>query len=381
MIEQKILMVDDRTENLLALETILEAPGRDLIKVTSGNKALGILLKEDISLVLLDVQMPIMDGFEVAELMRGNVKTQSVPIIFLTAISKEQKYVFKGYESGAVDYLFKPLEEPILRSKVDFFLLLDKQKRQLDLNLQNIQNLQKKNESLLKAIGEGIIGFSETGEVTFSNPVADSFLAPEGKTIVGKKFDDLFYKSRSQSDHLTWRESVVYKECSEGRRFHDFGDLYCLVGERFIPIAYTATPLNLEDEAFQGVVMVVQDAILHEASREVSQVKANRKHIRKRLSVSLRLFDPNTGENLGCLENITKGGIKLKGKKQLQTGQDYNFSMILPCSIEGVNTVSFTAKCMWSKKADYSNDYAAGFKFVSLTSPTESILESLLKEY
>ena len=129
---QKILMVDDRPENLIALEAVLEADGRELIKATSGEEALKLLIKHDFSLILLDVQMPGMDGFEVAELARANKKIQKVPIIFVTAISKEDQYKFRGYEVGAVDYLTKPIEPMIIQSKVNFFLELDKQKRVLE---------------------------------------------------------------------------------------------------------------------------------------------------------------------------------------------------------------------------------------------------------
>src|SRR5690606_37544508 len=106
-------------------------PGRELLMATNGNEALTLALKHDLSLILLDVQMPDMDGFEVAELLRRNRKTKGIPIIFVTAISKEQKYVFKGYESGAVDYLFKPLDATILAAKVNIILDLDAQKRRL----------------------------------------------------------------------------------------------------------------------------------------------------------------------------------------------------------------------------------------------------------
>ena len=139
MIEQKLLLVDDQPANLVSLEAILESEGRILMKAHSGHEALKILLKEDISLVLLDVQMPGMDGFEVAELMRQRKDTQTIPIIFVTAISKEKKYVFRGYQAGAVDYLFKPLDPLILKSKVDFFLGLDKQRRQLQAKLKEAQ--------------------------------------------------------------------------------------------------------------------------------------------------------------------------------------------------------------------------------------------------
>lgn len=136
-----ILIVDDRPENLMALEKLLKRPDLNIIKATSGNEALALVLEHSFALVLLDVQMPDMDGFETAELMRSNDDTKRIPIIFVTAISKEQKYVFKGYDAGAVDYLFKPLEPDILKSKVNVFLELHKQKMVLE----------KMNEELRKA--------------------------------------------------------------------------------------------------------------------------------------------------------------------------------------------------------------------------------------
>ena len=136
---QKILLVDDQPANLVSLEAILEDVDRELIKAGSGPEGLKALLKEDISLVLLDVQMPGMDGFEMAELMRARKDTASIPIIFVTAISKEKQYVFKGYQVGAVDYLFKPLDPVILQSKVNFFLQLDRQRRELQLKLKQAQ--------------------------------------------------------------------------------------------------------------------------------------------------------------------------------------------------------------------------------------------------
>ncbi len=142
-----ILIVDDKPANLLALRKILKRPGLNIIEAKSGNEALALLLEHDIALILLDVQMPDMDGFETAELMRGNEETKHIPIIFVTAISKEQKYVFKGYDKGAVDYLFKPLDPDILQSKVNVFLELHRQKE--DLKKTNIE-LKKANEKILE---------------------------------------------------------------------------------------------------------------------------------------------------------------------------------------------------------------------------------------
>ena len=130
----KILVVDDRPENLLAIEGVLDRPGLTIISATSGNEALGLVLEHHFALILLDVQMPGMDGFEVAELMRGSEKTRHIPIIFVTAISKEDTHVFTGYEKGAVDYLFKPLDPIILRGKVNIFVELFQRRKQLQKN-------------------------------------------------------------------------------------------------------------------------------------------------------------------------------------------------------------------------------------------------------
>ena len=127
-----LLLVDDRPENLVALEAVLGDQDLELVKVMSGNDALRCTLKQDFALVLLDVQMPGMDGFETAELMRANPKTRHLPIIFVTAGMKEAHQQFKGYEAGAVDYLIKPFEPHILQNKVRVFVELYRQRRQLE---------------------------------------------------------------------------------------------------------------------------------------------------------------------------------------------------------------------------------------------------------
>ena len=143
-----ILLVDDRPENLLALEAILEPLGQELIRANSGPEALKKVLEVDLSVILLDVQMPGMNGFEVAEIIKSRERSRTIPIIFLSAISKEDAYVFKGYSMGAVDYVFKPFNPDVLRSKVAVFvdlflkqreiqrqgdLLRESQKRELEL--------------------------------------------------------------------------------------------------------------------------------------------------------------------------------------------------------------------------------------------------------
>ncbi|MEW9856205.1 response regulator [Novosphingobium sp. M1R2S20] len=127
----KILAVDDVKENLVALEAALDQPGAELVTVSNGLDALELLLRDDFALALLDVQMPEMDGFELAELMRGTERTRSVPIIFLTAVATDERRKFRGFEAGAVDYLLKPLDIHVLNSKVAVFVELARQRREI----------------------------------------------------------------------------------------------------------------------------------------------------------------------------------------------------------------------------------------------------------
>ena len=117
-----ILVVDDEQVNLLLLAGLLRREGVNVVAARSGYEALNLTAKHDFALILLDVMMPGMDGFTTAERMRSNERTRHIPIIFITAISKEQRHVFKGYEAGAVDYLIKPFEHEILKNKVQVFV-------------------------------------------------------------------------------------------------------------------------------------------------------------------------------------------------------------------------------------------------------------------
>ena len=120
----KILMVDDRPENLLALEAILQGLGHELIRASSGEEALKVLLTTDVAIILLDVQMPGMDGFETAAHVKRREKTRDIPILFLTAIDGEAHQAFRGYAAGAVDYLAKPFDPWLLKAKVGVFVEL-----------------------------------------------------------------------------------------------------------------------------------------------------------------------------------------------------------------------------------------------------------------
>jgi PAS domain S-box-containing protein len=154
-----VLLVDDRPENLLALEAILEPLGQDLIYANSGEDALRQLLRHDIAVILLDVQMPELDGFETAQLIKQRERTSHVPIIFVTAISKDEEQVFRGYSAGAVDYVFKPFNPEVLRSKVSVFIELHDKNEQLRhqtelLKEQELAELRRESEERYRFLAE-----------------------------------------------------------------------------------------------------------------------------------------------------------------------------------------------------------------------------------
>lgn len=128
-IQAKLLIVDDLPENLLALEALIKREDRTVYKALSADEALSLLLQHEFAMAILDVQMPGMNGFELAELMRGTEKTKNIPIVFVSAAGRELNYAFKGYESGAVDFLHKPLDIHAVKSKVNVFVDLYRQSK------------------------------------------------------------------------------------------------------------------------------------------------------------------------------------------------------------------------------------------------------------
>src|SRR3954470_20857194 len=135
----KVLLVDDRADNLLALEAILQSLGQELVRAQSGSEALKRLLTDTFAVVLLDVQMPGMDGFETAEHIKRREKTRNTPIVFLTAGTVEVHQTMRGYAAGAVDYLSKPFDPWVLRAKVGFFIDLYLREAQAAARLESLQ--------------------------------------------------------------------------------------------------------------------------------------------------------------------------------------------------------------------------------------------------
>ncbi|GAB6388467.1 hybrid sensor histidine kinase/response regulator [Stutzerimonas marianensis] len=147
--EANLLIVDDLPENLLALEALLKAPGIRVHQAESAEQALELLLRHEFALAILDVQMPGMDGFQLAELMRGTERTKQIPIVFVSAAGRELNYAFKGYESGAVDFMQKPLDTHAVRSKVSVFVDLYRNRKRMARQLEALEQSRREQEVLL----------------------------------------------------------------------------------------------------------------------------------------------------------------------------------------------------------------------------------------
>jgi diguanylate cyclase (GGDEF)-like protein/PAS domain S-box-containing protein len=256
---QSILIVDDQPANLVALESVLSALNVDVVSATSGQAALGILLKQPVALVLLDVQMPGMDGFEVATLMRQRSKTRHIPIIFLTAINKDDEHVFKGYESGGVDFIFKPVDPHMLVSKVRIFLELDQRQKQLEEAMRRLDQLKTSNEILLRSVGEGIIGVSHEGVITFVNPAVEAILSFAAAELIGQPVYKTVIVSAQQGENASWEESRIFTSCAGGKAYHTDVGVFRAAGNRVIPVEYTSSPMHAPTGKFDGVVIVFKD--------------------------------------------------------------------------------------------------------------------------
>ncbi|MEP7260003.1 MAG: hybrid sensor histidine kinase/response regulator [Usitatibacter sp.] len=152
----RILVVDDIPQNLVAISALLRRPGVAVLTASSGTEALETLLVEDVAVALVDVQMPNMDGFELAELLRGAERTRRVPLIFLTASASDPTRTFRGYEAGAVDFLHKPIDPHVLRSKVDVFVELHAQRRAMATQLDQLRAALRMNEMFVAVLSHDL---------------------------------------------------------------------------------------------------------------------------------------------------------------------------------------------------------------------------------
>lgn len=246
-----LLVVDDYPENLISMRALLARRDWQVLTASSGMEALSALLEHDVDLVLLDVQMPEMDGFEVARLMRGSQRTRLTPIIFLTANEQSDEAVLKGYASGAVDYMFKPFDPQILKPKVQALLDQQSNRRMLQRLTRELEAARAFNASILENAAEGILVVDATGIIRFANPAISRLLQAPVEQLEGVSVLELV-----QLPNVSlWTESEFYQAYLARRifRVHD-AQLRTQTGQ-LVPVALSCAPLPADQQAMVVTVL------------------------------------------------------------------------------------------------------------------------------
>lgn len=246
-----LLVVDDYPENLISMRALLSRKDWQVLTASSGMEALSALLEHEVDLVLLDVQMPEMDGFEVARLMRGSQRTRLTPIIFLTANEQSEAAVLKGYASGAVDYLFKPFDPQILKPKVQALLEQQRNRRMLQRLTRELESARAFNASILENAAEGILVVDEAGTIGFANPAISRLLDAPVEQLQGAHMLDLIQLPCAS----LWPESDFYQAYLRRQIFRVHDAQFRTLAGQLVPVALSCAPLPAEQKAMVVTVL------------------------------------------------------------------------------------------------------------------------------
>ncbi|MBB2494646.1 putative bifunctional diguanylate cyclase/phosphodiesterase [Aquipseudomonas ullengensis] len=237
---QVLLVVDDREENLVAMEALLGDGQWNVRTVNSGEAALQCMQSEDVGLVLLDVQMPKMDGFEVARLMRGSPNTRYTPIIFLSAIAHTEDSVLHGYAIGAVDFILKPFDPKVLRHKINALLEHERHRHEMQLLSQQLDSARAFNASVLENASEGIMVIGQDGLINFANPAMAQMLHGDVADLQGTQ---LLSYLRAPEMAQNWQETEFYRHWRAGQTYRLHDAVLNTFSGSFLPVALSCSPL------------------------------------------------------------------------------------------------------------------------------------------
>ena len=246
-----LLVVDDYPENLISMRALLQREDWHVMTAASGLEALEILLAHEVDLVLLDVRMPGMDGFEVARLMRGSQRTRMTPIIFLTAHAQSPASVLEGYASGAIDYLFKPFDPHILKPKVQALLEHQRNRRALQRLSHDLESARAFNASVLDNAAEGILVVGEGSVIQYANPAISRLLNATMAELQGESF-----LSFLQKPHVpAWLGFAMYEAYRKGETWRQHDAILRTSRGQQVPVALSCAPLPAEQKAMVVTVL------------------------------------------------------------------------------------------------------------------------------
>lgn len=292
----KILVVDDIKANLVAFRSILKKLEVETLTASSGEEALSLVLRHEFAAILMDVQMPVMDGYETAALIRDHTGDKPVPIIFITARDRSEEHEFQGYDSGAIDYLFKPVNDKLLLSKVRVLVELFRHRRELASTAEALRRANGQLTGLLRAAAEGIVGLSAAGHIEFSNPAACRMLDVASEVLAGKSWldyagDKLKARIGTDFEASSLREQVQ----REGTYRNTQTEFVSASGDNF-PVAFSLSAVLGGADSAVGYVLLFQDisdqlmaqeALRRSAERDDLTGLANRRSFRNRLDQAL----------------------------------------------------------------------------------------------
>ncbi len=358
-----ILIVDDNHNNLFTLRSLLEEHlAVDIIEASSGMEALALLLRHSADLIILDVQMPEMDGFETASLLRSRQKTEHIPIVFLTAAYKSEEFKQKGFAIGAADYLTKPIDPPQLLSRIKSYLRFIEQERRHNLELteqraalaesnQQLQSeiserkqaqtqleiLSEQNQLLLETAGEGIFGLDAECRTIFINPTASKMLGYSPEELLGTYQHDVTHYAKPDGSPNPSSDCPVCKAIHNGDTYHIDNEVFWRRDGSPFPVDYIVKPLRQNGEITGGVVTFNDiterkqaEAVMREAKESAERANYAKSRFLANMSHELRTplnaiigysellkedleEEVNLSDSLTDLDKIHSAGVHLLG--------------------------------------------------------------------
>lgn len=301
--QQVLLVVDDREENLVAMEALLGDGEWDVRTVSSGEAALQCMISEAVGLVLLDVQMPKMDGFEVARLMRGSPHTRHTPIIFLSAIAHTEDSVLHGYAIGAVDFILKPFDPKVLKHKISALLEHERHRHELLMLSQQLDSARAFNASVLENASEGILVLDRDGLISFANPAMARMLHGEVDDLQGTQ---LLPYLKTPSMPNDWQASEFYRQWRAGQTYRLHDAVLNTFSGGFLPVALSCSPLPQYQNAMVLIALdmsVVSDLHAQLESQAITDALTglyNRRGFNQALEAALSRID-RSGKRMAVL--------------------------------------------------------------------------------